>query len=130
MNWPRHYVTFDVDDGLNTWTALRVLALLAEFIVPLRWKAVELDLAPSPAAERVQDFLAQQAVLDGPRLLALFSGDPQVVEGSLVGESPQSGDVMLVVKAVDGMHWDIYSNDKAAIQEVQRWTSSSRIVDR
>lgn len=126
MTWPNQGVTFDVDDGLVTWSILRLLALLADFVVPLRWSSDNIDVAPSPQADRVEDWLIQQLPLDGPQLLSTFSGDPQVIEGALVGVHPDSKVIDLVIKAVDGMHWEIYASNESLIQEVERWSTSSR----
>ena len=114
---PSEGVTFDVVDGSGfEWTMLRLLALLARYVVPLRWKTTIIELSPSPRALRAESEL--EGPLDGPSLLSAFALDPQVVEGVLLG-AENDGRIELEIRAIDGAHWDVYATDPAVLDALR-----------
>jgi hypothetical protein len=116
-----------VDGNGIRWELVNVLALLASYVVRLRWIGDGLDFSPSPAARRAELLLSSE--VEGVELLNAVAGSPQLVEGTLFGRT-DVGQVMLEIRAIDGMHWDIYSSDPGAMtairEAVEEWVNIER----
>jgi hypothetical protein len=75
------------------------------------WTLHDLELAPSPAAERIYDAISDGSAVPGNRLRDLAVIGLQVIDGILEARAHAEADPWVSVRAVDGSWWDVVAAD-------------------
>jgi hypothetical protein len=109
-------VTFPAYRGGEVIVLSELLDLLGPAAVRSTWVLHELELAPSPAAERIYAAMRDHETMPGALLAELATKELQVVEGVLEAHEESDAEPWIELRAVDGSWWDVLSGDDAVLR--------------
>ncbi|MGS2645772.1 hypothetical protein [Streptosporangium sp. LJ11] len=93
-----------------------VLASLGTLIEGHRWRLI-IDWLVSPEIEAITEARANSLVTTS-RLIDLFSGEGQLIDGELVGYADSSSEPQVRIRAFDSGHWDVQTGGPELLEKI------------
>ena len=121
-------ITFPAGGADRPAGLLDVLRLLGERGGKSVWLLKNLEVAPSPSADRLHDASDRGLWVPGAELLELAAGYTQVIDGELIAHDSPEDVPWVVLRAVDGTEWDVHSEDESLLSQIAAGVPDARPV--
>jgi hypothetical protein len=107
---------------------LDLLRLLGERGRNSVWLLKNLEVAPSSSADGLHDASDQGLWVPGMELLELAAGYTQVIDGELIAHDSPDDPPWVMLRAVDGTEWDVYSEDESLLSQIAAGVPDARPI--